>query len=101
MSRTLRKSPAELYHVGENLDGAYNLGSEVAEYSFNSAVWLFGAALEAELETIESNAKDPRMAAQEVKAGRSEVLRRWLPKVSDAEPRAKPATAFADPAKRL
>jgi hypothetical protein len=101
MSRALKKTPAELYYVGENLHGAYNLGSEIAAYCFNSAVWAFGSSLEFELDQVESNAKDPKRAEAEVKAGRERVLHKWLPKVSIAEPKAKPAASFADPAKRL
>lgn len=101
MSRALRKTPSEIYSVGKNLQGAYNLGSEIAEYTFNKAVWVFGSSLEVALQEVESNAKDPKRAEAEVKAGRESLLLRWLPKASSAEPKAKPSTQFADPANRL
>lgn len=102
LSRELRKTPAEIFHVGENLHGAYNLGSEIAEYSFNSAVLLFGSALQQELDSVQSNAKNEKVKQSEEEAGRARVLERWLPsKATDAEPQAKPATKFADPATRL
>jgi hypothetical protein len=101
MSQSLRKSPAEIYHVGQNLHGAYNLGSEIAEYTFNMAVWTFGSTLQHELDSVKSRAKNPKAAEQEEQAMRARVLDRWLPKVSDAEPKAKPAHQFADPANRL
>jgi hypothetical protein len=57
--------------------------------------------LEAALEEVESNAKDQKRAKLEVAAGRESVLSRWLPKDSNAKSADKPATQFADPAKRL
>jgi len=101
MSRALKKTPAELYYVGESLYGAYNLGSEWAAFCFNRAVWIFGSALQQELDEVKSTSKDERQRLREEEAGRTRVLDRWLPKVSDAEPKAKPKQQFADPANRL
>lgn len=101
MSRELRKTPAELYHVGESLVGPEELGKEVAIFCFNRAVWTFGSALQQALDEVEPRSKDPKAQKQELEAGRSRVLQRWLPtKVSNDEPPAKPAHMFADPAKR-
>jgi hypothetical protein len=103
MSRTLKKTPAEIYHVGKNLKGAFNLGSEIAEYTFNNAVVTFGSALEAALDEVEapSTLKDGKARQAYEKAMRLRVLKHWLPKVSDAEPETKPAHQFADPANRI
>lgn len=89
--------------MGENLHGAYNLGSEIAEYTFNNAVRIFGSALEAALDEVEapSNIKDGKARQAYEKATRMRVLKHWLPKVSDAEPQAKAAHQFADPANRI
>jgi hypothetical protein len=102
LSRDLRKTPAEVYAVGESLVGPYNLGADIAIYSFNRAVIMFGKALTNELESVESNAKDPKQQQREIESRRTAILHQWLSidKAPDAEPPAKPARMFADPANR-
>jgi hypothetical protein len=103
MSRALKKTPAELYCVGESLVGAYNLGSEIAAYCFNRAVWLFGSALQAELDALPpSKSRNETTRKRDEEKGRARILQKWIPsKATDAEPEEKQAKRFADPAKRL
>jgi hypothetical protein len=101
MSQKLKVTPAELYHVGDDLVGPYLLGKDIARFCFNRSVWYFGASLEMELESVQSNAKDAKVRQMYEEQQRTRILDAWIPKASDAEtPKAKPATKFRDPAKR-
>lgn len=67
----------------------------IAAYFLDRAVFAFGSALSAELESIEGENKS------EIERKQLRVLEKWVPKAVDAS--GKPATSkvrFADPASR-
>lgn len=64
MSKSLRKSPAELLDIRHPVKAFY----------FNRAVWVFGTTLEADLEAVAENVTKPKVA----KAKQQMVLATWL-----------------------
>ena len=65
---------------------------ELAAYSLNNAVWVFGTALEAALNAVHD--KDPKRE----QAKRQRVLEKWIPEAKAPDAPAKPAPhKFATP----
>lgn len=84
LSKATGKSPADCIYIPKS--------DQLARWSFDSAVSLFGESLEAELEKASSDAKNEK----EAKRKQDRILKKWLPEAMNAGGGPK----FADPARK-